>query len=432
MSKLLWSFTVKNPVKTDVTLASNNTESITTEKRRFGSKFKKTKFQLPECPIESTVFQVYLIKTDNDSLESESAQNIHRIVQSNYSVELVAVYYQKNSDNLNKKKIFTTTFQKSSVQYILLDKYNKNEGKLREMTESLNSLLFGLPLPGEPLWLTTNFDENNSDLLILQIRRGGRRSVNRHTTTAWTPYDAQILGQIPLRNNAEMDDSEDTIYNMMYQGTNQLMSIKAQVLQLQSQQLQLTQQLEEFLAMKEVSEAEMLEKMVMLLNKKKEKLEQLKRGVDIPDDDEIALYEFYSRVGEYNMLNVNENLESNNTCKRMGEKEEGSVECINESDKIILNNDCQQVTIKKEKGSNMRAEANNNNVLSEDKDDEIESVSTRSDETLDLSENEDYENKTLSASLLKRKRKAELFEGEEASKKNILTRESSFTDSDTD
>lgn len=466
MAKLLWSFTVKNPVKQNTDLPANDVKTSTTEKRRFGSRFKKNKFQLPECPSQSTVFQVYTTK-EEDNGTTDFAQEIYRIAQSNYSVELVAIHYQKDLSDEKKKKIFTTTFQKSSVQYILLDKYNKNEEKMREMAESLNSLLFGLPLAGEPLWLTTSFEESNPDLLVLQIRRGGRRNLNRTVTSKWTPYDAEILGQIPLQKSSALEGDTDTIYNMMYQGTNQLMNMKAQVLQLQSQQKQLMAQIEEFLVLKEVSEAEMLEKMVMLLNKKKEKLEQLKRGVDIPDEDEMALYEFYSQVGEYNMLN------GNNICN--DEDNEGSINSIIESEKIVSNGTYSEVPIKQEKKENEYTEVTpygnettriSNEKLEEKEDkeeeeeemgDEHESISTRSPQAVDLSDNEDlvgdknrkevtlqhFENDVGSSLFLKRKRTAEPNEDdaeddpigandEDDSNKIISDGEDSSTGSETD
>lgn len=333
MGRLLWSFTVETPVENG-TISSNEPKQ-STDKPRLGVPrlLGRSKTILPTLPKDVTIFQVYLNnQNDNSStLKNEAShfekyspltetptdygEEIKAIVNNrNYSLELVATTQDLDNDaSSSSKNIFSTTFHRQMIPFLLKDGFSADEKqhKIRELDESLMSLLFGLPLSRPPpLWVTViqksgmsgkqadatakNQPAPYNATLILQIRRGYPLRSN----TNWTPWNASILGEITFKqvSNNSRTDSE---FNMLYQSSNQLMHAQRHVSQLKIQMELLTNQLNEFMALKENSEADLLEKTLAILNKKKEKMEQLKAGVDIPDDDDSALYDFYTSIGEF-------------------------------------------------------------------------------------------------------------------------------------
>lgn len=298
MAKLLWTFTVTNPSvkeeKSDVPAVTPLTKS------RFGARHAQQPFQLPSVSVnDTTVFQVYLLPSSrhgtsdsSSSLEvTDYAHEIDQIIKSKaYAVALVATTAEG--------KIFNATVRSKTLRYLLAEGFPQEEEKHRldELNDSLMAVLFGLQVSRPPpLWLTTA-QLDNDGTMVLEIRRGYRESGPQ-----WSPRELKVLGRIPLQEQ-KSERNSDSGYNMLIQGANQLSAAKTQILKLEEQRRMLNCQLEEFQRMKEITEADLLEKMLMLLNKKKEKFQQLKQGVDIPDDDEDALYDYYSRISEYSGL----------------------------------------------------------------------------------------------------------------------------------
>lgn len=329
MVRLLWAFTVQNPQSPD-TLSSTPAPETTKRFRRFGVNSTLTKFSLPKIPSDTAVFQVYLHdsgdlhSTDLDSFYSplketpvDYGQEIVNLVKSrDYNVELVAT--RGSSEESPGEKLYSAKLSPTTIPYLLSDSIplEAKQHKQQELEDSILSLLFGLPLPRKPpLWVTMKSsvkvgDSKGSekDILMLQIRRGFLLK----TVQNWSPYDAELIGEIPLqRIDTSVNGNANTVYNMLFQGSAQMMHAQRRVSQLSSQMELLANQLNEFVSLKEKSEAELLEKALVVLNKKKEKLEQLRTGVDIPDDDDSALYDFYTKIGEFSRAGLTVDVDQN-------------------------------------------------------------------------------------------------------------------------
>lgn len=82
------------------------------------------------------------------------------------------------------------------------------------------------------------------------------------------PFSRRDTGEITLKL-IDNDEKNNNVHNMLYQSCTQLMHVQRKVAQLSSQIESLVSQFDEFIALKEVSEADMLEKALIILNKKK-------------------------------------------------------------------------------------------------------------------------------------------------------------------
>lgn len=327
MPKIIWSFTVQNPVESTIDLPPTDDSE---KKPKFGQLgfFNKSKaFSLPNIPESVTIFQVYLDnqKENNDpkqhddfsplkEMPADYGEEVKKIVDSkDYMVQLIATRYTYCSSMEENKKIYVTSLNRQMVPFLVSSSFSPDERqhKTRELDDSLMSLLFGLPLARPPpLWATviakgitengnSSIRDNTKESIVLQIRRGfpSKRIEN------WTPFNAEILGEITLKLS-DNDEKNNNVHNMLYQSCTQLMHAQRKVALLSSQIESLVSQFDEFMALKEVSEANILEKALIILNKKKEKMEQLRAGVDIPDDDDSALYDFYTNIGEFSKVGL--------------------------------------------------------------------------------------------------------------------------------
>ncbi|KAF5098288.1 hypothetical protein D0Z00_002088 [Geotrichum galactomycetum] len=128
-----------------------------------------------------------------------------------------------------------------------------------------------------PIALTCRVNHERKQL-ILDVRKGYALRPGAET-------EIPIVGTFRLKERASETESRNTILGMLTESSTQLKSSLLEVNKLASNYESLQKQMTEFLQEKEASEAVLFEKFSVLLNKKKVKIRNLKRGIDQSDSD---------------------------------------------------------------------------------------------------------------------------------------------------
>lgn len=128
-----------------------------------------------------------------------------------------------------------------------------------------------------PIALTCRVNRERKQL-ILDVRKGYAPRPGAET-------EIPIVGTFRLKERANETESRNTILGMLVESSTRLKSSLMEVNKLASNYESLQKQMTEFLQEKEASEEALFEKFSVLLNKKKVKIRNLKRGIDQSDSD---------------------------------------------------------------------------------------------------------------------------------------------------
>lgn len=128
-----------------------------------------------------------------------------------------------------------------------------------------------------PIALTCRVNRERKQL-ILDVRKGYAPRPGAET-------EIPIVGTFRLKERTNETESRNTIFKMLTEGSYRLKSSLLEVNKLTSNYNNLQKQMTEFLRVKETSEEILFEKFAVLLNKKKVKIRNLKRGNDQSDSE---------------------------------------------------------------------------------------------------------------------------------------------------
>jgi hypothetical protein len=128
-----------------------------------------------------------------------------------------------------------------------------------------------------PIVLTCRVNRERKQL-ILDVRKGYAPRPGAET-------EIPIVGTFRLKERPNETESRKTILAMLTESSTRLKSSLLEVKKLASNHESLQKQMTEFLQEKEASEEVLFEKFSVLLNKKKVKIRNLRRGIDQSDSD---------------------------------------------------------------------------------------------------------------------------------------------------